>query len=86
LVIGFLIVHRFENAVTNAEKAMRLDPYSHKVSILVGHAREVAQARLTRNEIIKACKFSELTLHRAQLLPKLEMLHKIIEEYTNHQK
>ncbi|GLJ49758.1 hypothetical protein SUGI_1056490 [Cryptomeria japonica] len=50
---------RFESAVTNAERAARMDLYNHEVTALLRKARSVADARKNGNALFKACKYFE---------------------------
>ncbi|XP_068641181.1 TPR repeat-containing thioredoxin TTL1-like [Aristolochia californica] len=53
---------RFEEAVAEAQRAVRLDPINKEAGAVARRARTVAAARSKGNELFKAAKFSEACL------------------------
>lgn len=50
---------RFENAVTAAEKAGKIDPRNVEVAVLLNNVRVVARARARGNDLFKSERFTE---------------------------
>ncbi|KAL5078588.1 hypothetical protein RYX36_007009 [Vicia faba] len=62
LIIGaqvYLASGRFEDAVTTAQKAARVDPSNREIFSVLKRARAVTSARVSGNLLFKASKFSE---------------------------
>lgn len=50
---------RFENAVTAAEKAGKIDPRNVEVAVLLNNVKFVARARARGNDLFKSDRFTE---------------------------
>ncbi|GKV44037.1 hypothetical protein SLEP1_g51269 [Rubroshorea leprosula] len=55
----FLVTGRFEDAVTAAQNAARLDPGNKEVSLMVKRTRAVSSARISGNLLFRASKYAE---------------------------
>ncbi|XP_054789019.1 TPR repeat-containing thioredoxin TTL1 [Prosopis cineraria] len=55
----YLAAGRFEDAVTAAEQASKLDPSDKEVSVVVKRARGMTSARMSGNLLFKASKYTE---------------------------
>ncbi len=61
-----LVVSRFDDAVTAAEKAFHFDPKNSEVLALLRGARSVALARTTGNDLYKAGRIMEASVAYGQ--------------------
>ncbi|OAY72121.1 Inactive TPR repeat-containing thioredoxin TTL3 [Ananas comosus] len=61
---------RFEEAITAAQTASQLDPYSREVGSLARRTRTVASARSKGNDLFKASKFAEACIAYGEGLDK----------------
>lgn len=57
-----IVICRFENAVTAAEKAAQIDPRNAEVAVLLTNVRLVARARARGNDLFKSERFTEACL------------------------
>lgn len=58
-LIEFCGFNRFEDAVTAAQQAARVDPSNREVNAVLRRARAVTSARMSGNLLFKASKFTE---------------------------